>query len=131
MPYSNDYNQIEAGLVNYIGASLQALPSTMSAKARAHYVTADLMKQVTKLALQDDRYDLFIYRPVFRSVVFVLRQEQERMKSDLPYTRSIIENYQKIIDLLIPYTIEREEPHENRTEHEERTDHPGLPERNA
>jgi hypothetical protein len=100
MPYSNDYTQIQSGLVNYIGAALQALPLP-TAQSKSHYLTGELMKQITLLAKKENGFtDLYIYKPVFRSVIYVFQNEVTRMQRDLPFTKPAIESYQNMINSL-------------------------------
>ena len=100
MPYSNDYTQIKNGLVNYIGAAIQALPIP-SAKEKSHYLVGELVTQVVTLAKMDNGFvDLYIYKPVIRSLVYVLELEIEKFKADLPYTKPAITSYQQIVDSL-------------------------------
>lgn len=109
--YSNDYTQIKNGFTNYLGACIQALPDTMSKAAKSHFVTAELMDIVTKLSQKEDgNIDLFIYKPVFRSLIYVLKQEIIRMESDRPYTQDAIDMYQDMIHHFEGMIVHLEEP---------------------
>lgn len=109
--YSNDYTQIKNGFTNYLGACIQALPDTMSKVAKSHFVTAELMDIITKLSQKEDgNIDLFIYKPVFRSLIYVLKQEIARMESDRPYTQDAIDTYQDMIHHFEGMIMHLEEP---------------------
>lgn len=109
--YSNDYTQIKNGFTNYLGACIQALPDTMSKAAKSHFVTAELMDIVTKLSQKEDgNIDLFIYKPVFRSLIYVLKQEITRMEADRPYTQNAIDTYQDMIHCFEEIIMHLEEP---------------------
>lgn len=107
--YSNDYTQIKSGLVNYLGACITSLPDTMSASAKSHFIVGELATQMLELSKKEDgSIDLFICKPLFRSVVYVLKQEIERMKDDIPYTKPVIETYENVI-LVLTSIVERTE----------------------
>lgn len=98
--YSNDYSQIKNGFVNYLGACIQALPESMSAQAKSHFITSELAKQITTMAIKDDgNINLFVFKPVFRSVIYALNKEINRMKNDRPYTQDTINSYKSIINV--------------------------------
>ena len=99
--YSNDYSQIKSGFINYLGACIQALPDSMSPQAKTHFVTGELVKQITKMAMKDDgNINLFVFKPVFRSIVYVLNKEIDRMKADRPYTQDAIDSYESVIYII-------------------------------
>jgi len=99
--YSNDYSQIKNGFINYLGACIQALPDNMNASAKSHFLISEMMRQVTLMSQKEDgSIDLFIYKPVLRSVIYVLNIEINRMMSDRPYTQDTIDAYKSIIDIL-------------------------------
>lgn len=101
MPYSQDYTQITSGFVNYIGAAMNALPIT-EPRAKAQYIIDELMKQTILLSSQGqtEPVDMYTYKPVLRSVIYVLNQQKETMEKDLPYTKELIEIYTQATNAL-------------------------------
>lgn len=98
MAYSEDFTQITSGFVNYIGAAMNALPHS-TPEAKAQYLVGELMKQSITLSRINglDNINMYVYKPVLRSVIYVLQQQQEEMKQDLPYTKDIIAYYEQAI----------------------------------
>ena len=110
--YSNDYSQIKSGFVNYLGACIQALPDNMNASAKSHFIVSEMIQQITQIAQKEDgTIDLFIYKPVFRSVIYVLKNEIQRMYEDRPYTQDTIDTYNNIIKVLNQIVDKTEENH--------------------
>jgi hypothetical protein len=102
MPYSNDYTQITSGLVNYIGAMISALPDSVAGRGKAQLVVGDIMKQVVLLSQKDSdtEYDIYILKPVIRSLIYVFEREKERMSADLPFTKHAVQTYDTAIQSL-------------------------------
>lgn len=100
--YSNDQTQIKAGLVNYIGAMISSSKYNDDRAAR-HDVNALLCEEILNLCKdKDDLYDLFICKPIFRTVINILRQRINCLKD---YQQDVlikekINSYNLIIDEL-------------------------------
>lgn len=88
--YSNDQTQIRAGLINYIGAMLQASKYD-NEKAVKHSVVAILLEETAKLCKDiDGEFDMFISKPVLRLTSGITKQRQSLL-SVLPQTQEVSE----------------------------------------
>lgn len=71
--YSNDYNQIKAGLINYVGAMLKACPFE-GMKSSRQYVAATLIEQAIDLMKDDDNhFDMYVSKPLLRGTSLLLK----------------------------------------------------------
>lgn len=78
--YSNDQSQIKAGLVNYIGAMINSSKYDNDRAAR-HDVNALICEEILNMCKdKDGLYDLFICKPIFRSIINILRQRINYLK---------------------------------------------------
>ena len=90
MSYSNDQGQIRAGLVNYIGAMLNA-SKFENEKATKHSVVAILLEEAVKLCRDENGiFDMYISKPALRLTSSIAKQRASLM-SDLPKTHDVIE----------------------------------------
>jgi hypothetical protein len=95
MSYSKDLNHIRAGLVNFIGASLQSCdPADPNSKAT---VVSILVEETLKLA-QDENgvLDIVALKPMINGLIFLYKQRIHELRK-LPAS-SVIEH--KVISYL-------------------------------
>lgn len=80
--YSNDTTQIKAGMVNYVGALLGA--SKLPPRAARHDVCAMLIEEAVKLSQEEDKnYDMYILKPLLRSVKHVFNSHIAQIDNDM------------------------------------------------
>ena len=94
--YSNDQNQIKQGLVNYIGALLSSSPySDLDSRQN---ITAILLTEILKLSEDEDGlYNLYVLKPLFRTIILILKQRCVEM-SKLPIdSSSSVNKYNQVI----------------------------------
>lgn len=100
--YSNDQNQIKAGLVNYMGAMINA-SSFKDTKAARHSVVALVLEETLNLCKDEEGlYDLLICKPLLRANINILKQRINCL-SELPQDTLIkdkINSYKTIINEL-------------------------------
>lgn len=102
--YSNDYNQIKNGLVNYTGSLLKACPFDGELASR-QFVAATLIEEALNLiknAGDDVTYELYVAKPLLRANVIVLENRKNKLK-ELPQTTSVketIKSYEDNIEFL-------------------------------
>lgn len=98
MTYSNEYPQIRAGFVNYIG-SLISSSSLGDSEQTKHYVCSTLTEEILSLAKDKDGiYDLYILKPLLRGIILIFNQRIKELESlnDIS-TKETIANYKNII----------------------------------
>ena len=89
MSYSNDQQQIRAGLVNYIGAMLASSKFDNDKVAR-HSVVAILLEEAMALCKDEDGYfDMYTCKPILRLVSAIAKQRANLME-DLPKTPEVL-----------------------------------------
>jgi hypothetical protein len=87
MAYSNDQTQIRAGLVNYIGALLKSSP--FLERAACQNIVSILSEEALRISSDKDGVvDLYIAKPVIRSLIFILNQRCAEM-GKLPKSPSV------------------------------------------
>lgn len=100
--YSNDYNQIRAGLTNYIGSLIKACPYE-GMKASRQYVTATLIEEAMKIIEGDNNTpDLYIAKPLLRANIIILKKRILELEK-LPQVAQVkekIQDYNETINLL-------------------------------
>ena len=101
--YSNDYNQIKNGLVNYTGSLLKACPFNGELASR-QFVAATLIEEALNLIKNSDdlTYELYVAKPLLRANVIVLENRKNKLK-ELPQTTSVketIKSYEDNIEFL-------------------------------
>ena len=86
--YSNDQQQIRAGLVNYIGAMLTA-SKFENDKAKKHSVVAILLEEAMHICKDENgEFDMFACKPIFRLVEGIAKQRLALL-SALPKTEEV------------------------------------------
>ena len=89
MAYSNDQQQIRAGLVNYIGAMLSASKFDNEKVAR-HSVVAILLEEAMRLCKDEDGYfDMYTCKPIIRLVSAIAKQRAILLE-ELPKTQEVL-----------------------------------------
>lgn len=101
--YSNDYNQIKNGLVNYTGSLLRACPFD-GEKASRQFVAATLIEEALNLIKNNDNetYEMYVAKPLIRANIIVLENRKNTLKQ-LPQTESVketIKSYEDNIEFL-------------------------------
>jgi hypothetical protein len=100
--YSNDYNQIRAGLTNYIGAMIKACPYE-GVKASRQYVAATLIEEAMQIIEGDSvTPDMYVAKPLLRANIIVLKKRILELQK-LPQVAQVkekIEQYNNTIELL-------------------------------
>lgn len=100
--YSNDFNQIKSGLINYTGALLKACPFD-GEKASRQYVAAALIEQALDLIRNsDDSIEMYVAKPIFRATI-ILIDDRIRALSELQQIDAVkqqIESYKNCKDFL-------------------------------
>lgn len=77
----NDIAQIRSGMVNYIGALINA--SIDDPKISKHKISSILLEEVLKLAKDNDVYDFYILKPLFRANIIIFKNKIEAINKDL------------------------------------------------
>lgn len=108
MLYSNDLTQIRAGLVNYIGAMLQAVK--YEDRAKKQVVSSILIEEAMTLSQDTDGvFDLFVLKPMIRGTVLMLNQrvaelsklpKNEQVTAQIAEYRNAISIFEKLIAVL-------------------------------
>lgn len=79
--YSNDSTQIRAGMVNFIGALLNA--SKLPAKGARQDVSAILIEESLKLAKDENNvYDFYVLKPLLRANKFIFENHIREIDND-------------------------------------------------
>lgn len=86
--YSNDLDQIRAGLVNYIGACVAASP--FEGKAARHTAVSIMMEESLKLAQEKagEPFDLYVLKPMLRATSLLMKQRKAELDK-LPHTQEV------------------------------------------
>ena len=97
MAYSNDLTQIRSGLVNYIGACIQASP--FEGKAARHTMVSILIEEALKLSQEkeEEPFDMYVLKPMLRGMIAIYQQRASEIEK-LPQseqTKEAIQNYRK------------------------------------
>lgn len=80
--YSNDTTQIRAGMVNYLGALLNA--SKLPPRAAKHDVSAILIEEAVKLSQdEDNNYDMYVLKPFLRAIKYVFDSHLGEIDKDI------------------------------------------------
>lgn len=100
MAYSNDMTQIRAGLVNYIGACLNASP--FESRAARHTVASILIEEALNLSQEekDVPYDLYVLKPMLRANAILYKQriqELEKLPNSKPVSEQI-DTYKRMLE---------------------------------
>lgn len=103
--YSNDINQIRAGFVNFIGASLKSLDGKANDNVIKQEVVAILCEEMLKVCSDKNNViDLYAAKPLLRGVVHILTQrilEIEKLLNNVDKGQhnilSKIEQYKKLV----------------------------------
>lgn len=106
--YSNDPAQIRAGLMNYLGAYMNAI-KTGGVKDAKQQVVAMLIESAIKIATDDETnlLDMYSIKPLLRGTKILYTQrvtELEKVKSTVPAAQASIKAYQdgvKFIDEML------------------------------
>lgn len=99
--YSNDTKQIRNGLVNYIGALLNAVP--FEGKAAKQVVVAALVEEAFSMSLDESgELDMYCLKPILRQckIIFEKRRLELEAMPSIPNIRRQIENYTVNINML-------------------------------
>lgn len=92
--YSNDYNQIRAGLTNYIGSMIKACPYE-GMKASRQYVAATLIEEAMKIIEGDNNTpDMYVAKPLLRANVLLIKKRITEL-SKLPQVAQVKEKIQE------------------------------------
>lgn len=92
--YSNDYNQIRAGLINYIGSMIKACPYE-GMKASRQYVAATLIEEAMKIIEGDNNTpDMYVAKPLLRASSLLMRKRIIEL-SKLPQVAQVKEKIQE------------------------------------
>lgn len=79
--YSNDSTQIRAGMVNFIGALLNA--SKLPPKGAKQDVSAILIEEALKLSKDENGvYDLYVLKPLLRANKFIFENHIREIDND-------------------------------------------------
>lgn len=79
--YSNDTTQIRAGMVNFIGALLNA--SKIPPKGARQDVSAILIEEALKLAKDETNvYDFYVLKPLLRANKFIFENHIRQIDED-------------------------------------------------
>lgn len=80
--YSENLQSIRSGLTNFIGTLIKHSPFKGSSKR--HDTVAILIEEVLTIGKKDDgQIDLYAVKPLFKGVIFILKQRHEVIKKDL------------------------------------------------
>jgi len=80
--YSNDTTQIRAGMVNFIGALLNA--SKIPPKGARQDVSAILIEEALKLAKDENNvYDFYVLKPLLRANKFIFENHIRQIDEDI------------------------------------------------
>ena len=100
MAYSNDIEQMRAGLINYIGAIQQVVP--FEGHAKNQIVASILMDEILDVARTEPKNpycDPYILVPLFKGVIGVLKQQQVvLMKNPVAANRERVIRYEAMIE---------------------------------
>lgn len=103
--YSNDSTQIRAGMVNFIGALLNA--SKLPPRGAKQDVSAMLIEEAIKLAKDENNvYDLYVLKPLLRANKLIFENHIREIDNDAKHLPKEIrdelilkrEMYKKIVD---------------------------------
>lgn len=99
MAYSNDLEQMRAGLINYIGAIQSVVP--FEGRAKNQIVASILVDEVLNVAKTkaDNPYcDPYVLVPMFKGIIGVLKQQQQvLMKIPVAANRERVMQYEAMI----------------------------------
>lgn len=97
MLYSNDYNQIKVGLINYIGSMLNACPFD-GMKASRQYVAATLIEEAINLMKNDDNhFDMYVSKPLLRGTSLLFKDRDNVLSTlNMPKVSEKREEYMKL-----------------------------------
>lgn len=76
--YSNDVTQIKQGLVNYIGAILNACP--FEGRAARQFTASILIEEALKLAKEEETYDLYVLKPLIRACIILFENRMHEVE---------------------------------------------------
>lgn len=102
--YSNNVMDISNGMLNYVGALLEA--SNLPERLTKQTINATMVKEVLKLSEKEDKtYDTFIAKPLFVSTAILiqarieeLQKECETLPNDFkPFMQQQIGSYASIL----------------------------------
>lgn len=106
--YSNDQIQIRAGMVNYIGALLEA--SSYEGKEAKQNVVAVMIEESMKLAQDENKVlDLYVLKPMIKGMVFTLQQriqelsklpKNQQLETSIDEYKNIINTFEKLLKVL-------------------------------
>lgn len=98
---NKEYNQIKLGLVNYIGAMMQA-SNFESDKAARQYVSATLIEEALNLMHDEDKnINMFVAKPLLRATAILLNKRIEVFKElSGGLTNTQINSYEQISKFL-------------------------------
>lgn len=72
--HSNDYTQIRAGLVNYVGSMMKACPYE-GMKATRQYVAASLIEEaMTIIEGEEKTPDMYVAKPLLRANLILIKK---------------------------------------------------------
>ena len=97
--YSNDFTQIRMGLVNYVGASINAV-NLPTDKAKRQAVSAMLVEEAINLSTNENgEIDLYTVKPIYRATSNLYKIRLQSLKK-MPQTEQVKEALSKA-ELLI------------------------------
>lgn len=97
--YSNDFTQIKMGLVNYVGASINAV-NLPTDKAKRQAVSAMLVEEAINLSTNENgEIDLYTVKPVYRATsnLYKIRIQALRQMPQTTQVREAVEKAELII----------------------------------
>lgn len=78
---NNEIVQLRADMVNFIGAIINASQDTP--RITKHKVSSILLEETLNLAKDENIYDFFILKPLFRANIIVFQNKLEAINKDL------------------------------------------------
>lgn len=102
MSYSNDQTEIRAGLVNYIGAMINASPYD-NPDVIKHNVIAILLEEAMNLAKDENgHFNMYACKPILRLTSGIAKQRHNLLSdiSDSTNVKKQLSDYQQIVTIL-------------------------------